>query len=88
MESPCLIKRDGLYYLLWCIHDGQNGCYDNRTYVFASETLDGFDGRAPLAMLKGHAPELICEDGEWYIVSVHYPVNGLSIAPIRWEYVF
>ena len=88
MESPCLIKRDGLYYLLWCIHDGQNGCYDNRTYVFASETLDGFDGRAPLAMLKGHATELICEDGEWYIVSVHYTVNGLSIAPIRWEHVF
>ena len=37
-------------------------------YKRQSETLDGFDGRAPLAMLKGHAPELICEDGEWYIV--------------------
>ncbi len=88
MESPCLVKKDGLYYLLWCIYDGQNSCYDNRTYVFASETLDGFEGKAPLAMLKGHAPELIQEGDDWYIVSVHYPVNGLSIAKIEWEYVF
>lgn len=88
MESPCLVKKDGLYYLLWCIYDGQNGCYDNRTYVFAAESLDGFDGKAPLTMLKGHAPELIEEDGDWYLVSVHYPVNGLSMARVAWDFVF
>lgn len=25
MESPCLVKRNGIYYLLWCLYDGQNG---------------------------------------------------------------
>lgn len=84
-ESPCLLKRHGIYYLMWCIHDGQNGCYDNRTYVFASESLDGFTGKAPVAMLKGHAPEIISENGQDYIISVFHPENGLNIAKIEWE---
>lgn len=88
MESPCFFKRDGWYYLLWSIYDGQNGCYDNRTLVFASRTMDGFKDVAPVAMLPGHAPEVICEDGQWYIVSVHYPENGLSIAKLKWELLF
>lgn len=83
-ESPCLIKRDGIYYLLWCLYDGQNGCYDNRTLVFASATLNGFQDASPIAMLDGHAAELIEQDGQWFIVSVFYPQNGLNIAPIAW----
>ncbi len=86
MESPSLIRRGGMYYLLWCVCDGQNGCYDNRTYVFAAPSLDELDGKAPLTVLRGHAPELVCDaDGQWYIASVFYPENGLSLAPIRWE---
>ena len=84
-ESPCVIKRHGYYYLLWCIYDGTNGCYDERTYVFASKTLDGFADATPITMLKGHAPEIIGEDGEDYIVSVFYPENGLNIAKLEWE---
>ncbi len=88
MESPCLIKREGWYYLLWSIYDGQNGCYDNRTYVFASRTLEDLHDAAPVAMVPGHAVEVICEDGQWYIVSVHYPHNGLSIAKLKWDILF
>ena len=65
MESPSLIRRGGMYYLLWCVCDGQNGCYDNRTYVFAAPSLDELDGKAPLTVLRGHAPELVCDaDGQ------------------------
>lgn len=84
-ESPCLIKRGGLYYLLWCICDGKNGWYDNRTFVFVADSLRGFDGLAPAAMLPGHAPEIIAENGKDYIVSVFYPENGLNIAGIEWK---
>ncbi len=84
-ESPCIIKREGIYYLLWCIYDGQNGCYDSRTYVFASDSLFSFTGKAPITILKGHAPEIICENGQDYILSVYYPENGLNIAQIEWE---
>ncbi len=86
MESPSLVKYNGLYYLLWCVCDGQNGCYDNRTYVYAASSLNEFNGKAPLTVLRGHAPELLQDaDGQWYIASVFYPQNGLSLAPIRWE---
>ena len=88
MESPILFKREGWYYLLWSIYDGQNSCYDNRTFVFASRTLNGFHDAAPVAMLPGHAPEVVCEDGQWYIFSTHYPENGLSIAKLKWEILF
>ena len=84
-ESPFLFKREGVYYLMWCAYDGQNGCYDNRTFVFASETLGGFDGKLPITMIKGHAPEIVCENGDYYIFSVFYPENGLNVAKIKWE---
>lgn len=83
-ESPCLFRRDGHYYLLWCIHDATNGWYDNRTFVFSADSLEGFSHRAPICMLQGHATELISEDGEDYLLSVFYPQNGLSMARVSW----
>jgi len=83
-ESPIVLKRDGLYYLLWCVYDGTNGCYDNRTFVFASPDLYGFQGLNPVATLPAHAPEIVSEDGVDYIVSVFYPENGLNIAKLAW----
>lgn len=84
MESPCLVKRHGYYYLLWCLHDGRNGCYDARTFVYASDRLFGWTGTAPVAMLEGHAPEILSQDGQDYLCSVAYPDNGLYLAPLEW----
>ena len=83
-ESPCVMKRNGIYYLIWCIHDGTNGCYDNRTYIFAADSLHNFTGKAPVGMLKGHAPEIISEGDKDYIISVFYPSNGLNMAELKW----
>jgi len=83
-ESPCLIKRHGMYYLFWSIWDDQNGAYDERTYVFASSDLDGFNGLHPIAMVDGHAVEIVQEDGQDYIISVFYPQNGLNMARLDW----
>ena len=83
-ESPFMLKRDGVYYLMWCLFDGRNGCYDNRTFVFASETIDGFENLAPLTMLEGHAPEFITDGEDTYILSVFHPENGINAGKLGW----
>lgn len=85
-ESPFLMKREGVYYLFWCIYDGHNGSYDDRTLVFASKTIDGFYDLAPITMLKAHAPEIIQEEnGNCYLLSVFYPQNGISAVKLCWK---
>ena len=85
IESPFFMKKDDIYYLFWSIFDDTNGCYDNRTFVFASETIDGFNEKAPLTILKAHAPEIVCDgNGEYYLLSVFYPNNGISAVKLKW----
>lgn len=84
-ESPFLLKKDGIYYLFWSIWNGQNGCYDDRTMVFASETIEGLRNTAPITMLKAHAPEIICDnDGTYYLLSVFSPSNGVNAVKLKW----
>lgn len=85
-ESPFLIKKDGFYYLFWCIYDGQNGAFDNRTYVFAAKTLEELYDQAPLTMLPAHAPELVQDtNGDWYLLSAYYPNNGVSAVKLEFK---
>lgn len=83
-ESPYMMKRNGVYYLMWCLHDNTNGCYDNRTFVFAAENLADFEGASPVTMLEAHAPEFLTDGDDTYILSVFYPNNGISAAKIEW----
>ncbi len=86
LESPFLLKKDGIYYLFVCIWDGNNGDYDERTFVYASETIEGLDRGAPITMLRAHAPEIVKDaDGQYYILSVFYPENGISAAKLSWK---
>ncbi|MBQ8683908.1 MAG: family 43 glycosylhydrolase [Clostridia bacterium] len=85
-ESPFLLKREGYYYLFWCICDGYCGCYDNRTFVIAARDLRGFRDLAPIAMLSGHAPEIVTDtDGSTWLLSVFYLENGVSAVRLAWE---
>lgn len=85
LESPFLLKKDGIYYLFVCVWDGNNGDYDDRTFVYASETLAGLDRGAPITMLRAHAPEIVKdEDGTYYMLSVFYPENGVSAVKLKW----
>ena len=77
MESPCLVKRHGYYYLLWCLYDGRGGCYDGRTFVYAADRLFGWAGTAPVAMLDGHAPEILSQNGQDYLIS-EWSVSGTA----------
>ncbi len=84
-ESPFLMKRGEYYYLLWCLWDGYNGCYDNRTFVFAAKDLRGMNNRAPLTVLPAHAPEIVTDGDDTYMLSVFYPENGISAVRLDWE---
>lgn len=85
-ESPFMIKREGYYYLFWCMWDESCGCYDNRTFVFGHEDINELINCSPLTILDAHAPEIIIdEDGDYFISSVFYPNNGVSVAPLEWE---
>jgi hypothetical protein len=86
LESPYLLKKDGIYYLFVSVWDGNNGDYDERTFVYASETIEGLDTGAPITMLRAHAPEIVKDtDGTYYILSVFYPHNGVSAAKLLWK---
>ena len=84
-ESPFIVPHDGAYYLFWCIYDGTNGPYDNRTFVSVSDTPERFDGANCIAELPAHAPEIVLTaDGKGYIFSAEYPNRGISAAKIEW----
>ena len=86
LESPFLLKKDGMYYLFVSVWDGKNGAYDERTFVFCSETIEDLNVGAPITMLRAHAPEIVRDDdGTYYILSVFYPQNGISAAKIVWK---
>ena len=84
-ESPFMLKRAGVYYLFWTIYDGRNGCYDNRTMVFAGESFEELYSSAPVTMLRAHAPEIVMDpNGDSYLLSVFYPNNGISAVKLKW----
>lgn len=84
-ESPFLMYREGYYYLFVCLCDGRNGCYDERTLIFAAEALDGLSGTAPIATLDAHAPEFVRDESGEYMLSVYYPENGVNAARIEFR---
>ncbi len=85
-ESPVLVKYEDWFYLFWCIYDGENGMYDNRTFVFSSKNPFDFKGAEQVTAFRSHAPEIFQdEEGQWFISSVEWPYRGVSIASLIWE---
>lgn len=84
-ESPFLVQRAEGYYLFYCIWDGTNTDYDDRTTVLYAEGLD-FHGAREVAHLRAHAPEVVYDERvDWYLASVERPYRGVSVAPLIWE---
>jgi arabinan endo-1,5-alpha-L-arabinosidase len=89
-ESPTLLALTGGFYLLWCRWDAKlsnvGDTYQDRSFVYYSETPLNFTNREPVAEIAGHAPELFQdEDGNWWISSAERPNRGISLASVRWE---
>ncbi len=97
MESPYVVKKDGLYYLFITYTDCSDETYNN-TLVFCSENPLSFgvyngnsEGTQPITVLQSHAPEILQEDGKFYITTCGWldkpvPHKGcVSIAELRWK---
>lgn len=96
MESPYVVKKDGLYYLFITYTDCEDENY-NDTMVFCSEdpknfgNFDGEFGTQPVTVLQAHAPEILEENGKQYITTCGWrekpiPNKGaVSIAELKWK---
>lgn len=88
-ESSTLLALHGGFYLIWCRWDPklskQGFTYQDRSFVFYSDTPLDFKNRRPVAEIQGHAPEFFQdEDGDWWISSAERPKRGVSVAPVKW----
>lgn len=97
MESPFVVHKNGLYYLFTTYTDCSTETYSD-TLVFVSSNPKsfgqyngGYDGAIPITKLQAHAPEIIMENGEYYITTCGWlckplPNKGaVSIAKLVWE---
>jgi hypothetical protein len=87
-ESPCVFKREGLFYLFW---KGGNGT----RYVTGDDPLHFFDSTETF-LATSHASEIFEWKGQWYITSCSREINdithsysdrtkGLFLAGIVWK---
>ncbi len=96
-ESPFVLKKDGLYYLFTTYTDCSKENY-NDTLVFVSADPLSFgvyygseNGAQPITTLYAHAPEILFENGKYYITSCGWidaptPNKGcVSIAELVFE---
>jgi beta-fructofuranosidase len=97
MESPFIVEKDGYYYLFVTYTDSGAKTY-NDTLVFASKDPLHFgsymaehDPAIPITTLYAHAPEILHENGKYYITTCGWlkrptPNPGcVSIAELIWE---
>jgi beta-fructofuranosidase len=96
-ESPYIVKKDGLYYLFITYTDCSDETYNN-TFVFCSDDPTCFgeyngdgEGAKPITVLYAHAPEIIENEGKYYITTCGWnskpnPNKGcVSIASLEWD---
>ena len=95
--QPVVLKKDGMYYLFVTYTDSSSETYNN-TLVFCSENPENFgeyngesDGAKPIAKISAHAPEIIEENGKYYITTCGWPDKPIphkgcvSIATLEWK---
>ncbi|MBQ4585233.1 MAG: family 43 glycosylhydrolase [Clostridia bacterium] len=97
MESPYVIQIDGLYYLFVTYTDSAKENYHN-TLVFVSSNPHNFGiynggngGAIPITTLHAHAPEIVLDDGQYYITTCGWldydtPISGaVAIAKLDFK---
>jgi beta-fructofuranosidase len=97
MESPFVLKKDGLFYLFVTYTDSSSESYNN-TLVFCSSDPYAFGmyngetgGVLPVTKIEAHAPEIIEENGKYFITTCGWlekptPHKGcVSIAELDWK---
>ncbi len=97
MESPYVVKMDGLFYLFVTYTDCSDKTYNN-TLVFCSDNPKSFGeyngengGVQPITVLQAHAPEILKSGDKYYITTcgwLNKPTQhqgAVSIAELKWK---
>lgn len=97
MESPYVVEKEGLYYLFVTYTDCSTETYHD-TLVFVSENPKCFGeynggkgGAQPITKLFAHAPEILVENGQYYITTCGWNSKSLphkgsvSVAKLEWK---
>ncbi len=97
MESPYVVKKDGMFYLFITYTNCSVETYSD-TLVFCSEDPRSFgkyngegEGTKPITKLHAHAPEILQENGKYYITTCGWRTKPLphegavSIAELSWK---
>lgn len=79
-ESPCVVERDGWYYLFI----GPRGGYEG-TDVLASRDPFRFDLAGYAGHVAGHAVEVVSDGDAWYASAAGWFRGGLHVAPLEWR---
>jgi hypothetical protein len=83
-ECPFVVGRDGWFYLFRTQRYGQ----DAQTTVYRSPDPLDFgrdDDRYLLEMLPVAAPEIVVDQGQWYIASLLPDLHGIRLARLTWS---
>lgn len=94
-ESPFVVEKDGVFYLFTTYTDCSKPTYHD-TLVFASGDPLSFgcygapDGAQPVTRLHCHAPEIVQENGSWYITTCgwrgsSFAKGKVQIAALDWK---
>ncbi|NIK75102.1 beta-xylosidase [Paenibacillus castaneae] len=82
VEGPCMIKKDGLYYLMWSMGDWVNGSY-RVAYGVSDSPLGPFENKGtilqrqePIAEGPGHHGFLHLPDEDEWLIVYHRRVIG------------
>lgn len=79
-ESPFVVRLHGYYYLFRASSE------DGKTYVYRSDVPDDFgvnDSSKLVATFRLKAPEVIEENGEWFISDLA-DFQGIKVSRLRW----
>ncbi|MFD7460690.1 MULTISPECIES: family 43 glycosylhydrolase [unclassified Streptomyces] len=79
-ESPCVVERDGWYYLFIGPRNGYEG-----TDVLASRDPFHFELAGYAGHVAGHAVEVVRDGEAWYAGAAGWFRHGLYVAPLYWR---
>ncbi len=63
-------------------HKTVSQAYQHKTLVFAAGNVNGFTFQNVLTVIDAHAPEIIQNNGQYFISSAEWPERGINIVKL------
>ncbi|WP_212732697.1 family 43 glycosylhydrolase [Streptomyces oceani] len=80
-ESPFVLRRGGWWYLFI----GPRGGGYTGTDVYRSKDPTDFESAEYAGHFPAHAPEVVRDEGRWWVTHTGWFQGGLHLAPLNWR---